>query len=54
MTAMVSAMRWPGVITPTAWRWMNEGIVDAHADGWSVPSLMTYAAYCPRGPSMPA
>ena len=25
MTAMVSAIRWPGVMTPTDWRWMNDG-----------------------------
>ena len=41
MTAIVSAMRWPGVMTPTAWRWMNDGSWIRIRKGWSVPSLMT-------------
>ena len=37
--AMVSARRWPGIITPTAWRWMNDGSWMRIRNGWSVPSL---------------
>ena len=44
----------PGVMTPTACRWMNDGSWIRMRKGWSVPSLTTYAAYWPRGPSMPA
>ena len=40
MTAIVSAIRWPGISTPTAWRWMNDGSWIRIRNGWSVPSLI--------------
>ena len=40
MIAIVSAMRWPGIITPTDWRWMNDGSWIRIRNGWSVPSLI--------------
>ena len=40
MIAIVSAIRWPGIIRPTDWRWMNDGSWIRIRNGWSVPSLM--------------
>ena len=40
MIAIVSAIRWPGIITPTDCRWMNEGSWIRIRNGWSVPSLI--------------
>ena len=51
MIAIVSATRWPGIIRPTDWRWMNDGSWMRRRNGWSVPSLIAYVAYWPRGPS---
>src|SRR6266576_4405576 len=54
MTAIASAIRWPGISVPTAWRWTKDGSWIRIRNGWSVPSLITYAAYWPRGPSTAA
>ena len=40
MIAIVSAIRWPGIIKPTDCRWMNDGSWMRIRKGWSVPSLM--------------
>ncbi len=40
MTAIVSAIRLPGISSPTDWRWMNDGSWIRIRNGWSVPSLM--------------
>src|SRR5207237_1347265 len=54
ITAIVSAIRWPGMSSPTDCRWMNDGSWIRSRNGWSVPSLIAYVAYCPRGPSIAA
>src|SRR4029078_5730264 len=41
MTAIVSAMRLLGIITPTHWSWKNEGSWIRIRNGWAVPSLIT-------------
>ena len=40
MIAIVSAMRLPGVSSPTAWRWTKLGSWIRIRNGWSVPSLI--------------
>ena len=41
MTAIVSAMRLPGISSPTDWRLTNDGSWIRIRNGWSVPSLIT-------------
>ena len=40
MMAIVSAIRWPGISRPTAWRLKYEGSWMRSRNGWSEPSLM--------------
>ena len=40
ITAIVSAIKWPGIISPTACMWTNEGSWMRIRNGWCVPSLM--------------
>ncbi len=58
MIAIVSAIRLPGMSSPTDWRWMKLGSWIRIRNGWSVPSLIAYddvlAARDPRWPRRPA